>query len=108
MRAGDSRVRALAGALCQSVCAVTGITSPSLRALMTGLPGAPCTMAQASCDLARLARNGLITRRPHASTYDLTPTGWPSPSSTPRSTTASWPRCSPPGSARPHHPCARH
>jgi Mn-dependent DtxR family transcriptional regulator len=32
-------------------------------------------MAQASYDLARLARNGLITRRPHASTYDLTSDG---------------------------------
>jgi hypothetical protein len=32
-------------------------------------------MTQASCDLARLARNGLITRRPHANTYDLTPDG---------------------------------
>ena len=32
-------------------------------------------MAQASYDLARLARNGLITRRPHANTYDLTPDG---------------------------------
>jgi hypothetical protein len=75
MRFGDSRVQALAGALCQTVCAVTGITNRSLRALMTGLPGAPYSMAQASYDLARLARNGLITRRPHASTYDLTPDG---------------------------------
>ena len=32
-------------------------------------------MAQASYDLSRLARNGLITRRPHANTYDLTPDG---------------------------------
>ena len=55
--------------------AVTGITNKSLRALMTGLLGTPYTMAQASCDLARLARNGLITRRPHANTYDLTPDG---------------------------------
>ena len=31
--------------------------------------------AQASYDLARLRRNGLITRRPHANTYDLTPDG---------------------------------
>src|SRR5262249_22273315 len=68
----DSRVQALAGALCVTVCAVTGITNRSLRALMTGLLGAPYTMAQASYDLARLARNGLITRRPHANTYDLT------------------------------------
>ena len=75
MRFGDSRVQALAGALCVTVGAVTGITNRSLRALMTGLLGTPYTMAQASYDLARLARNGLITRRPHASTYDLTPGG---------------------------------
>jgi hypothetical protein len=47
----------------------------TLRALMTGLPGAPYGMAQASYDLARLRRNGLITRRPHANTYDLTADG---------------------------------
>src|SRR6266567_38328 len=75
MRFGDSRVQALAGALCHTVCAVTGITNRSLRALMTGLLGAPYSMAQASYDLARLRRNGLITRRPHANTNDLTPDG---------------------------------
>ena len=58
-----------------AVGAVTGITNKSLRALMTGLLGAPYSMAQASYDLARLRRNGLITRRPHANTYDLTPDG---------------------------------
>ena len=71
MRFGDFRVQALAGAL----CAVTGITNRSLRALMTGLTGGPYSMAQASYDLARLRRNALITRRPHANTYDLTPDG---------------------------------
>jgi hypothetical protein len=75
MRFGDSRVQALAGALCVTVGAVTGITNRSLRALMTGLLGRPYTMPQASYDLARLRRNGLITRRPHANTYDLTPDG---------------------------------
>ena len=75
MRFGDSRVQALAGALCVTLRAVTGITNRSLRALMTGLLGAPYTMTQASYDLARLRRNGLITRRPHANTYDLTPDG---------------------------------
>ena len=75
MRFGDSRVQALAGALCVTLCAVTGITNRSLRALMTGLLGAPYSMAQASYDLARLRRNDLITRRPHANTYDLTPDG---------------------------------
>ena len=75
MRFGDSRVQALAGALCVTLCAVTGITNRSLRALMTGLLGAPYTMTQASYDLARLRRNELITRRPNANTYDLTPDG---------------------------------
>ncbi len=75
MRFGDSRVQALAGALCVSLCAVTGITNRSLRALMTGLLGRPYSMPQASYDLARLRRNGLITRRPHANTYDLTSDG---------------------------------
>ena len=75
MRFGDSRVQALAGALCVTLCAVTGITNRSLRALMTGLLGAPYGMTQASYDLARLRRNDLITRRPHANTYDLTPDG---------------------------------
>ena len=39
LRFGDPRVQALAGALCTSVLAVTGITNKSLRALMTGLLG---------------------------------------------------------------------
>jgi hypothetical protein len=42
---------------------------------MTGLPGVPCGMTQASYDLARLRRNGLIIRRPHANTYALTSDG---------------------------------
>jgi len=75
MRFGDSRVQALAGALAVTLCAVTGITNRSLRALMTGLLGATYTMTQASYDLARLRHNGLITRRPHSNTYDLTPDG---------------------------------
>jgi hypothetical protein len=75
MRFGDSGVQALAGALSVTLCAVTGITNRSLRALMTGQLGAPYSMAQASYDLARLRHNGLITRRPHSNTYDLTGDG---------------------------------
>jgi hypothetical protein len=75
MRFGDSRVQALAGALCQTMGAVTGITNRSLRVLMTGLLGTPYSMTQVGYDLARLTRNGLITRRSHANTYDLTPDG---------------------------------
>ena len=75
LRCGDPRVQALAGALANMLCAVTGITNKSLRALMTGLLGAPYTMNQASYDLARLARNELITRVPHRNRYTLTPDG---------------------------------
>jgi hypothetical protein len=75
LRFGDPRVMALAGALASTLCAVTGITNKSLRALMTGLPGTAYTMNQASYDLARLARNGLITRVPHRNLYAFTPDG---------------------------------
>jgi hypothetical protein len=39
---------------------------------MTGLLGRPYRMNQASYDLARLARNGLITRVPGRNRYVLT------------------------------------
>jgi hypothetical protein len=75
LRFGDPRVMALAGALANTLCAVTGITNKSLRALMTGLPGTAYTMNQASYDLARLTRNGLVTRVPHRNLYALTTDG---------------------------------
>ena len=76
LRFGDPRVQALAGALCTSVLAVTGITNKSLRALMTGLlGGANYTMNQASYDLARLRVNALITRIPGKNRYRLTGDG---------------------------------
>jgi hypothetical protein len=75
LRFGDPRVMALAGALASTLTAVTGITNKSLRALMTGLPGTAYTMNQASYDLARLSRNGIITRIPHRNLYVLTPDG---------------------------------
>jgi hypothetical protein len=55
--------------------AVTGITNRSLRALMTGLPHRPYSMNQASYDLSRLARNGLIRRVPGRHRYTLTRDG---------------------------------
>ena len=42
---------------------------------MTGLLGTAYTMNQASYDLARLARNGLITRVPHRNLYAFTADG---------------------------------
>ncbi len=75
LRFGDPRVMALAGALANTLCAVTGITNKSLRALMTGLPGTAYSASQASYDLARLSRNGLLTRIAHRNLYALTPDG---------------------------------
>ena len=76
LRFGDPRVQALAGALCTTALAVTGITNKSLRALMTGLlGGVTYSMNQASYDLARLRTNGLITRIPAKNRYQLTADG---------------------------------
>jgi len=76
LRFGDLRVQALAGALCTTMLAVTGITNKSLRALMTGLLGGTVyTTNQASYDLARLRVNGLITRIPGRNLYQLTNDG---------------------------------
>lgn len=75
LRFGDLRVQALAGALASMLMAVTGITNKTLRGSMTGLLGRPYSMNQASYDLARLARNGLITRVPGRNRYVLTRDG---------------------------------
>jgi hypothetical protein len=75
LRFGDPRVQALAGALCVSLHAVTGITNKSLRALMTGLLGEGYSMNRASYDLTRLRRNGLIARVHGRNLYRLTNDG---------------------------------
>ena len=76
LRFGDPRVQALAGALCTTLSAVTGITNKRLRALMTGLlGGSGYTMNQATYDLGRLRSNGLITRVPGRNRYRLTDDG---------------------------------
>jgi hypothetical protein len=75
LRFGDPRVQALAGAMANTLFAVTAITNKSLRALMAGLLGTPYSMNQASYDLARLRLNGLITRVPDHHRYTPTPDG---------------------------------
>jgi len=75
LRFGDPRAQALAGALANMLCAVTGITNKSLRALMTGLLAAPYTPGQMTYDLRRLREHGLIARIPHTRRYQVTDTG---------------------------------
>jgi hypothetical protein len=75
LRFGDPRVQALAGALCTTLLAASGITNKSLRALMTGLLHAPYTPGQMTYDLRRLRLTGLIRRIEHTNRYVLTPDG---------------------------------
>jgi hypothetical protein len=75
LRFGDLRVQALAGALANMLFAVTGITNKHLRVLMTGLLHRPYSISQASYDLTRLSRNGLIHRVPNRNQYILTADG---------------------------------
>jgi len=75
LRFGDLRVQALAGAIAAMLFTVTGITNKTLRGLMTGLLHRPYSMNQASYDLSRLARNGLIERVPGRNRYTLTRDG---------------------------------
>jgi hypothetical protein len=75
LRFGDLRVQALAGAAAAMLFTVTGITNKTLRGLMTGLLHRPYSMNQASYDLSRLARNGLIERIPGRNRYTLTRDG---------------------------------
>ena len=66
---------ALAGALCTTLLAATGITNQSLRALMTGLLHTPYSPGQMTYDLRRLRLHGLIRRLGHTNRYVLTPDG---------------------------------
>ncbi len=75
LRFGDPRVMALAGALCSTLLAASGITNKSLRALMTGLLHARYTPGQMTYDLRRLRLAGLIRRIEHTNRYALTPDG---------------------------------
>jgi hypothetical protein len=75
LRFGDLRVQSLAGAIAAMLFTVTGITNKTLRGLMTGLLHRPYSMNQASYDLSRLARNGLIARVPGRNRYTLTRDG---------------------------------
>ena len=70
----DPRVMALLGALCVSLT-VLGFTHRSLRAQVNHLLDADYSTNQMSYDLARLRTNGLIQRREHSNSYNLTADG---------------------------------
>jgi hypothetical protein len=66
---------ALAGALCLTLHAVTGVTNRSLRALVAGLLGSPYGVSQMTYDLRRLRLHGLIRRLEGQHRYALTDDG---------------------------------
>jgi hypothetical protein len=75
LRFGDTRVMALAGALCHQLHAVAGFTNKTLRALVAAHLGHEYSQSKMSYDLRRLRLHGLIARLPHSNTYILTPDG---------------------------------
>ncbi len=77
LRFGDPRVQALAGALANTIFAVTDITNKSLRAVTTGPLATPYSLNQASYDLARLRHNDLIVCVPDHHRIHPDPRGHP-------------------------------
>ncbi len=75
LRFGDPRVMALLAALLGFGHILAGFTNAQLVQLVGTLLDAPYTARQATYDLRRLRRKGLIQRLPHAQRYHLTPLG---------------------------------
>jgi hypothetical protein len=74
LRFGDRRGMALLACLCHHGHLFNGLTNHSLRELIAGLiPG--YTASQATYDLRRARRKGLIRRIPRSQRYELTAEG---------------------------------
>jgi len=75
LRFGDPRVMALFTALVSFSCLFTGFTNRNLVESVAGLLDLPYRSRQATYDLRRLRRKGLIERLPHSHRYRLTEQG---------------------------------
>jgi hypothetical protein len=75
LRFGEPRVMAVLAALAGFCHLVVGFTNGQLTERVAALLDASYTGRQATYDLRRLRRKGLIARRPHTQRYDLTETG---------------------------------
>lgn len=75
LRFGDPRVMALFAAMVAFLCLVDGFDNPRLVAQVGALLNAPYTSRQATYDLRRLRRKGLILKIPGKRRYRLTPFG---------------------------------
>jgi hypothetical protein len=75
LRFGDPRVMAVMAAIVGFTHLIVGFTNRQLTDLVATLLGGPYTSRQATYDLRRLKRKGLIERIPHSHRYQLTPLG---------------------------------
>jgi hypothetical protein len=75
LRFGDPRVRAVLASLVGFCHVVEGFTNQHLVQRAAALPDAPYSRRQATYDLRRLKRKGLILKTPHRRRYELTPLG---------------------------------
>jgi hypothetical protein len=75
LRFGDPRVMAILVALCRFSHVLAGFTNASLCAQIRGILGCDYTSRQATYDLRRLTRTGLIARIDGTFSYELTPLG---------------------------------
>jgi len=72
---GDPRVMALLACLVRFSHLLAGFTNRELVDLVASFLGQPYSSRQATYDLRRLRRKGLIKRLPHSQRYQLTPFG---------------------------------
>ncbi|HTT90763.1 MAG TPA: hypothetical protein VMF65_14515 [Acidimicrobiales bacterium] len=75
LRFGDRRVMALLSAIVGFAHLFVGFDNPTLARLVGGILDMPYTSRQATYDLRRLRRKGIIARIPHTHRYYLTPLG---------------------------------
>ena len=75
LRFGDPRVMATMTAIVGFCHLLTGFDNKTLTALMSSLLDGPYTSRQATYDLRRLRRKGIIERIEHSHRYRLTPRG---------------------------------
>jgi hypothetical protein len=79
LKFGDPRVMALMLVLCQFSSVIQGVRNRELRrqvAALLGLPLEQYSAGQASYDLRRMVRKGLLCRALKSQRYYLTPYGW--------------------------------
>jgi hypothetical protein len=75
LRFGDPRVMALFSAMVGFAHLFVGFDNPTLTRLVATLLDQPYSPCQATYDLRRLRRKGIIVRIPHTHRYQLTPLG---------------------------------